>query len=229
VEGSQVAIHIKDSGIGIDPELLPRVFDLFTQADRSLDRSQGGLGIGLTLARSLVHLHGGELRAASAGLGQGSEFTVTLPRIIEHRSTPAADLPIETARSGPTSSRRILLVDDNTDLAAALSGLMRRQGHEVRIAHDGHQAIEVASTFLPELGLVDIGLPGMTGLEVAQRLRQLPGFDRVVLVAMTGYGQPEDRRRSAEAGFDHHLVKPVPPEQIQKILSEMEVAPSAAT
>ena len=229
VEGSQVAIHIKDSGIGIDPDLLPRVFDLFTQADRSLDRSQGGLGIGLTLARSLVHLHGGELRAASAGLGQGSEFTVTLPRIIEHRSTQAADLPIEAARSHPTSSRRILLVDDNTDLAAALSGLMRRQGHDVRIAHDGHQAIDVASTFLPEVGLVDIGLPGMTGFEVAQRLRQLPGFDRVVLVAMTGYGQPEDRRRSAEAGFDHHLVKPVPPEQIQKILSEMEVAPSAAT
>ncbi|HLJ94820.1 MAG TPA: PAS domain S-box protein [Gemmataceae bacterium] len=219
-QGEQVVVWIKDEGVGIAPDLLPQIFDLFVQGDKSLERSQGGLGIGLTVVRKLIELHGGQITAHSAGPGRGSEFVVRLPA---GKGTAKQEVgePQGQAAS-PPASRRVLVVDDNTDAAESIAMLLRLWGHRVRVAYTGPEALRAAEEYQPDVAFLDIGLPGMDGYEVARRLRQQPTFQRTVLAAVTGYGQEDDRRRSAEAGFNHHLTKPVAPETLQKILAEAE-------
>jgi PAS domain S-box-containing protein len=215
-EGDEAVLQVRDSGVGIAPDLMPRIFDLFTQAERSLARSQGGLGIGLCLVQRLVEMHGGKVAVYSA-LGQGSEFVVRLPvALTDQPRSPSP--PTEKAKpTGP--SLRVLVVDDSVDMARSLEMLLRESGHDVRTAHDGPAALETARDYRPNVVLLDIGLPELDGYEVAKRMRQNAVLQDVVLVAMTGYGQESDRRRAREAGFDHHLVKPAGFEQIQKILA----------
>jgi|GEM_PF-432458 len=222
-EQEHVEIQVRDTGIGISPELLPRVFDLFTQELRSLDRSQGGLGIGLTLVRSLVEMHGGTVKVYSEGHGRGSEFVVTLPRLVEvpqEAPAPVDSLERDTRFGSEENpfSKRILVVDDNVDGAVMLARILEGWGHEVLVAFDGHEAIETARKELAEVVLLDIGLPGISGYQIAEVLRSLPEYERVLLVALTGYGQNEDRRKSADAGFDFHLVKPVDPFELKRLL-----------
>ncbi len=229
-EQESVAIHVRDNGIGIAAELLPRVFDLFTQGQRALDRTDGGLGIGLALVHRIVSLHGGTVKAFSAGPGQGSEFVVTLPAAWTGARAELA-VPTEGEKSmtaGPDSQkrehkrRRLMVIDDNKDAAESMSMLFELWGHEVVCAYDGRAALETAAKYRPDAVFLDIGLPGMDGYEIAERLRELPDSAHTVLVAITGYGQDEDRRRSREAGIDHHLVKPVAPETLQKLLDLLE-------
>ena len=206
-EGNEVVVGIRDTGVGIPAEVLPHVFDMFTQADRSLDRSQGGLGIGLTLARKIVQVHGGAVQAFSDGPNKGSEFVVRLPVIGEPAFHKAE---IGYASLSPSACpRRILVVDDNADSIETMSMLLKLSGHEVDVACDGESALEVATKFRPEIILLDVGLPGMHGYQVAERLRSQPENKNVVIVALTGYGQERDRLRAIEAGFDYHFVKPV--------------------
>jgi CheY-like chemotaxis protein len=206
VENGEAVIQVADTGIGLPPEMLTRVFDLFAQADRTLDRSEGGLGIGLTVAKKLTEMHGGTISADSAGLGQGSTFTVRLPLSDE---LPAGETHVpEADHDQPLRPRRILVVDDNRDTAHSCAMLLKTLGHEVQTAFEGHEALETARTFRPEAIFLDIGLPGMNGYEVARTLRS-EGFADEVIVAISGYGQAEDRQRSEDAGFDDHLVKPV--------------------
>jgi signal transduction histidine kinase/DNA-binding response OmpR family regulator len=217
-EAGEVVFRVRDTGIGIPREMLASVFELFTQADRSLDRSQGGLGIGLTLVKSLVEMHGGSVRASSEGPGKGSEFVVRLPALPADPPPPSANGSREVAGAG--ARRRVLVVDDNVDGADSLAILLRAARHEVAVSHDGAAALREAEAFRPEVVLLDIGLPGMSGYEVARRLRQLPGLEGVLLVALTGYGQDEDRQRSRDAGIDHHLVKPADPQALQQLLGD---------
>ncbi len=206
-EDGVATILVRDSGIGIAPDVLPTIFDVFTQADRGLDRAQGGLGVGLSLVRSLVQLHGGRVEAHSAGPGRGSEFLVRLPLLAASReSTVAAEAATGATRAG---ARRVLVVDDAADAASSLAELLALWGHAVRTASDGASALEVAREFRPDVVLLDIGMPDMDGFETARRLRAEHGPDAMVLVAVTGYGQEDDRRRSRDAGFRHHLVKPL--------------------
>ena len=213
---------MRDSGIGLAPEMLSRVFDLFVQVDNSVARSQGGLGIGLTLARSLVEMHGGHISARSAGVGKGSEFTVRLPlapeTVGEASSEPAGrDEPRREAVAKP---RRILVVDDNVDAAETLAMLLKLGGHSVEVAHDGATATRLAQASRFDLAFLDLGMPAMDGYELARRLRADKALAGMRLVALTGWGQDEDRRRSAEAGFDLHVVKPVEPDMLEKVLSD---------
>jgi PAS domain S-box-containing protein len=205
----EVVVSVKDSGIGIAPEVLPRIFDLFVQGDRALDRSQGGLGIGLTLARNLVEAHGGSIAAASPGLGQGSEFTVRLPSASGRAVTEREGEEPALRTSAEKTGLRVLLVDDNADAADVLAEVLRRAGHEVAVAYDGPQALAVARTFEPNTALLDIGLPVLDGYELAQKLRELLADRPLRLIAVTGYGQDTDKSRSRAAGFDAHLVKPI--------------------
>jgi PAS domain S-box-containing protein len=216
-EDEQVVLRVRDSGAGMAPDLLPKVFDLFTQGERSLDRSQGGLGIGLTLVRRLVEMHGGSVEAKSEGPRKGSELIVRLPAppISPQEQAPAV-APAEarraseaTAIKGTGQPRRVLVVDDNHDVAETLAMLLESLGHRVEMAHDGRRAIEIAQALQPEVVVLDIGLPGMDGYQVAKEIRRKPPLQKAMLIALSGYGQEEDRRRSQEAGFDYHLVKPV--------------------
>jgi len=207
-------IRVRDDGMGLAPELLSRVFDLFTQADRSLDRSQGGLGIGLTLVRLLVEMHGGRVEARSEGPGKGSEFEVRLPIKPAARAARAAERPARE-RAAPM---RVLVVEDHADSADMMRFVLELAGHDVRAVADGHAALETARAFDPDLVLCDIGLPGMDGYEVAARMRADPALKRARLVAVSGYGQDEDRRRSRDAGFDEHLTKPVHPDALEALL-----------
>jgi two-component system, chemotaxis family, CheB/CheR fusion protein len=215
----EIVVRVRDDGAGMAPETLPRVFDLFMQAERSYDRAGGGLGIGLTLVRRLVELHGGSVEAQSAGLGKGSELVVRLPVSPQRTPEPDADTAGSTADPGATSLRRILVVDDNEDSADSLALLLRLRGHDVKVAYDGPEALETAGSFHPEVVLLDIGLPGLDGYQVASRLRQRRRNKRVLLVALTGYGQENDQRLAREAGFDHHLTKPVDPQVIYELLA----------
>jgi PAS domain S-box-containing protein len=229
-EGDRVVFRIRDNGIGIPPKMLSKVFDLFTQVDHSLDRSQGGLGLGLTLVRSLVELHGGTVQAQSAGLGKGSEFVVSLPSCESEEASADPDAAADHAEIVPPSPAarrerepcRVLVVDDNVISAQSLELLLRLEGHQVRIVHDGPEALAAASKHRFDVLLMDIGLPGMSGYEVARRLRQQPETGNPLLVAVTGYAEDEARRLSRDAGFDHHLVKPVDPEEILALLASVQ-------
>jgi PAS domain S-box-containing protein len=218
VEDGEAVVAVRDDGKGMSAELLARAFDLFVQETRSFDRAQGGLGIGLTLVRTLVKMHGGSVQASSDGAGRGSAFVVRLPL------APAA--PAEVRPAAPPANAdtgvplRVLVVDDNVDAAYAMKHVLKLSGHRVVLAHDGPTALAAAAAEPPELVLLDIGLPGMDGYTVAARLREA-GHDRAALVAITGYGQEEDLRRSTEAGFDHHLIKPVDGAMLRKLIAGM--------
>lgn len=218
-DAGQAWMSVRDTGIGIAPEMLPRVFDMFTQVDQSPGRAQGGLGIGLTLVRGLVELHGGTVEARSEGLGWGSEFIVRLPlaAAVAPKSPPPAEHP-----ACNLAARRILVVDDNRDAANSLGRLLGVLGADVRIAHDGPAALKVLATFHPEVMLLDLGMPGMDGLEVARQIRRQPEHRAVTLIALTGWGQAEDRRRTQLAGFDHHLTKPVDIQLLLSLLASLE-------
>ena len=213
-EEDQAVVRVRDNGIGLAPESLAAIFDMFVQVDRSLERTQAGLGVGLTLSRQLVLLHGGTIEAKSAGVGQGSEFTVRLPLA---GGAPATADP-EARRLRARQSRRILLADDNVDFADSLAELFAARGHEVRVAHNGAEALAAAAAFNPDFAFLDIGMPKVHGYEVARRLRDMPATSECVLIAVTGWGQEDDRQRAREAGFDRHIVKPVDPAQIDLIL-----------
>jgi len=222
-EDDEVALKVQDTGVGIASELLPHIFDLFTQAERSLDRSQGGLGVGLCLVKRLVEMHGGRVEISSV-LGKGSEFVVRLPVLMTHELPPSLTDNETVEPTGP--SFRVLVVDDNVDAAQALEMLLTELGHDVQTAYDGPSALQAAIDSPPNVVLLDIGLPGMDGYEVAAKMRQRPIFKNVILVAMTGYGQESDRQRSLEAKFDHHMVKPPDFHKLQQILataSEMTI------
>ncbi len=204
----RVRITVKDEGQGIDPEFQPHIFDLFAQADQSLDRSEGGLGIGLTLVKHLVELHGGTVEAHSDGPGQGTEVTVTLPaRLAEADPAEVSPVPART-RVTPAAPSRILVVDDLMASAETLMTLLEMEGFEVKVANEGRSALQIAQDFRPDVVLLDIGLPGMNGFEVAHQLRNQPASRDALLIALTGYGEAESRTRSAQAGFDYHMVKP---------------------
>lgn len=212
-EGSDAVIAISDNGSGISAELLPHVFDLFVQGERTLDRAQGGLGIGLAVVKRLVEMHNGAISARSEGIGHGSTFQIRLPRI----ARPAA--PVTRADHIDAPPQRVLVVDDNTDAADSLSMLLALQGHTVEVAYSGQEAIRRAEVFRPDVALLDIGLPGMSGHELARSLRAMPHLHGIRLVAITGYGQPEDYQRTHEAGFDDHLVKPIEQSALQRSLA----------
>lgn len=224
-DGDSVVLRVHDNGIGIAPELLPHIFDLFTQAERSLDRSEGGLGIGLCLVQRLVDLHSGSVQAHSV-VGQGSEFVVELP-LMQARGT-RTPLPARPTLEPDSAMLRALVVDDNVDAAISLADILRLTGHEVRVSHDGLDALQVAGDWCPDLVLLDIGLPGLTGLEVARRIRAQPRLRKMVLVALTGYGQETDRLEAMQAGFDHHMVKPAEFAAIECILDVVAAAAAQA-
>jgi PAS domain S-box-containing protein len=215
-EGSEAVVRVRDEGAGIRPDLLPHIFDLFVQGDRSLERTQGGLGIGLTVVQKLIEMHGGTVTAHSAGLGRGTEFVVRLPCLEAAPRQQPTRAPSSVA--GGSVSRRVLVVDDNVDAAESVGILLKMWGHEVRLAHTGPDALRAAEGYQPEVVLLDIGLPGMNGYEVAKHLRQEPQLTKTKLIAVTGYGQEEDRRRSKDAGFDHHLTKPVELDALHALL-----------
>jgi PAS domain S-box-containing protein len=216
-EGDEAVARVRDDGIGISAEMLPHLFDPFAQADSSLDRAHGGLGIGLTLVRSLAQLHGGTATARSDGIGCGSEFTIRLPC-----AERIADEAVAPDRQHIGASRRILVVDDNHDAANTLALILSTYGHVTELASDGSQALMATQRFNPEIVLLDIGLPEMDGYEVARRIRQSRQGEDVLLIAITGYGQPNDRLRSQEAGFDRHLVKPVDIPQLLRLCAEYQ-------
>jgi PAS domain S-box-containing protein len=217
-EGPEATVRVRDTGIGVPPDVLGRVFEPFVQSDGSLARSEGGLGIGLTLVRSLVEMHGGTVEAHSPGLGQGSEFVVRLP-VRPGPSVAAERYESDEPASPLTHRSRVLVVEDNVDAAESLAALLRLWGHEVQVVNDGLAAIDAAREQRPEVVLLDIGLPGLDGYQVARKLREEVGLDHALLVAMTGYGQPEDRRRSQEAGIHLHYVKPVEPAILRELLA----------
>jgi len=219
-EGNDIVIKVRDTGIGIPPEKLPQMFELFAQGDRSLARSEGGLGIGLTLVRSLAEMHGGSVTATSEGPGKGSEFMVRLPAVAA-RAEEIPRLPAKTPQANAHRAR-ILIVDDNVDMVRGLVRLLELLGHDVQTAYDGPTAVEAARVHRPEFVLLDLGLPGMDGYQVATRLRQEQGSQDAVIIAVTGYGQEDDRCRSREAGFDHHLVKPIDHNVLVTLISQSQ-------
>jgi CheY-like chemotaxis protein len=224
-EGDEVVVRVRDTGVGIAPDLLPQIFDLFTQAQRTLDRSQGGLGIGLTIVRKVIEMHGGTTEAHSFGLGQGSEFIVRLPAL----KLPARPANIPAAkRAQPGQTWRVLVVDDNVDSADSTAAILRTSGHEVEVAYSAQKALEMAVEYQPDIMLLDIGLPDMDGYEVANHLRQTPELKEMRLIAITGYGQQSDRQRSREAGFDEHVVKPVDWRQLEELLAALMKRPRSS-
>jgi signal transduction histidine kinase len=224
-EGSDVVVKVKDSGIGIPAALLGKIFDMFTQADQSMERSGGGLGIGLSLVRGLVEMHGGSVEAYSDGSGQGSEFVVRLPAVLspgrgsQHNESEEEDLP-------SSSKCRILVVDDNRDAAISLGLMLKIMGHEPRTAFDGLEAVEAAEAFRPNVVLLDIGLPRLNGYDTCRRIRQQSWGETMVLIALTGWGQEEDKCRSKAAGFNFHMVKPVDPADLEKLIAGLLLTPA---
>jgi PAS domain S-box-containing protein len=220
-QGSDVVVSVRDNGLGIPSDKLASIFELFTQVDRSLERAQGGLGIGLALVKRLVEMHGGTVEASSPGPGLGSTFVVRLPVHTARKvETPPPAEPM------PTTSHRVLIVDDNRDAAASLGMLLRITGNEIQTVHDGLAAVEAAASFRPDVVLLDIGLPRLNGYDACRRIREQPWGKAMLLVALTGWGQEEDRRLSKDAGFDHHLVKPVDFAALMGLLAERKPAPA---
>jgi two-component system, sensor histidine kinase len=227
-EGETLVLTVRDTGIGIPPEMLPHVFEMFAQADRSLERTTSGLGVGLSLSRRLIELHGGRLEAKSAGPGLGSEFTVRIPangaptddtagartgpRLVLSPGSPRASLSegetLSPAASGSGKCCRVLVVDDNEDFADTLGRMLKSLGHEVRVEHDGLAGLAAARTFRPDIAFLDIGMPGLNGYDLARRLRAFPSTHGIVLIAVTGWGQANDRQRAHDAGFDEHPAGP---------------------
>jgi CheY-like chemotaxis protein len=227
VENGMLALTVSDNGIGIPQDLLPHVFDLFTQGERSPDRAQGGLGLGLALVKSLAELHGGRVAAHSDGPGKGSVFSVCLPLAPgQNLGMPSTQDGGHPAHVAPAAS--LLLVDDNVDAANTLAMLLELQGYQVSVAYEAKDALERAVTQAPGICLLDIGLPDMDGYELARRLRASPATRDAVLIALTGYGQAQDRERSVLAGFDHHLVKPVEIDRLTALLAQISKEPRAA-
>jgi two-component system CheB/CheR fusion protein len=216
-DGGKVEISVRDNGIGMSPDLRAHVFELFTQGDTYENRRRGGLGIGLTLARTLTEMHGGSIEARSAGEGQGSEFVVCLPASFS--SAPAVSARPDNAPAAAAELCRILVIEDNADQAQTLAALLSLWGYEVKTASEGAAGIAAAEEFKPELVLVDLGLPGISGYEVARRLRKHSQLKDVCIVAQTGWGDTTDRRRTKEAGFDHHLLKPLDPEELRAVIA----------
>lgn len=219
-------IRVRDTGIGIASDQIERVFDMFVQLDTSLERTVSGLGIGLTLAKNLVELHGGTMEVHSAGAGQGSEFVVRLPILVDAPEQSPPEAAVSELKTVP--GRRILVVDDNEDSAESLAILLSLAGNETHIAYDGLEAIEATATFKPDVVLLDIGLPKLNGYEVARKIRDQPWGQTMVLVALTGWGQEEDRRRSRDAGFNHHLTKPVDPLALTNLLAGLSLGQGAS-
>ncbi|MCE9604929.1 MAG: response regulator [Planctomycetia bacterium] len=220
--GDEVAVSVIDNGVGIPSEMIPRVFDLFTQVDRHLGRAQGGLGIGLALVRQLIEMHGGSVEARSEGPRRGSEFVVRLP--LASAPGDGSTEVVGESRSEVTAPRRVLVVDDNRDSAVTMAMLLGLMGAETNVAYDGRSALEVLDLFRPAVVLLDIGMEGMDGCEVARRIRQRTEYQDLILVAVTGWGQPEDRRRTQAAGFNHHLVKPVNADALRALMISLQSA-----
>ena len=219
--GLDAVVSVTDNGIGIPTHMLSHVFEMFTQVDGNLERSQGGLGIGLSIVQQLVQMHGGSVEARSDGLGTGSEFIVRLPVAL----SPALNQPAaEVNPIAPAARLRILVADDNHDSAASLAMLLTLEGNETRTAHDGLEALDVAATFRPDAILLDIGMPKLNGYEVCRRIRQQAWGKNMVVIALTGWGQDQDKRRSQEAGIDFHLVKPVDHAALKQLLSGVTAA-----
>jgi CheY-like chemotaxis protein len=211
-------VSVRDNGIGIAADMLPRIFEMFTQVDRASERSHSGLGIGLSLVKRLVEMHGGTVEAASEGPGRGSQFVVRLPILA---GNPAGQPPSVVDGQPATVPRRILVVDDNQDSAQSLAMLLKLTGHETRVAYDGLGAVEAAQSFRPDLVLLDLGLPKLSGFEACRQIRDQTWGKRTMMVALTGWGQEEDRCRSRDAGFDDHLVKPVDHAVLTRLLSRL--------
>jgi CheY-like chemotaxis protein len=217
-QDGEAIVSIRDTGIGIAAEHLPRIFDMFSQVTPALERIHGGLGIGLSLVRGFVELHGGTVEARSAGLGAGSEFAIRLP--VADAPRPSSPEPPSLAPVPPAARRfRVLVVDDNRDVARTLTLMLQLRGHEVRTAHDGAEAVQVADEFRADVILLDIGLPEMNGYDVARHIRQQPWGKNVALIALTGWGREEDHRRAMQAGFDHHLTKPVKADVVEQLIA----------
>jgi signal transduction histidine kinase/ActR/RegA family two-component response regulator len=225
-EAHHAVVRVSDTGIGITADLLPTIFDLFAQGDHSLDHAQGGLGVGLTIVRKLVEMHGGYVHAASAGPGKGSEFVVSLPTL----EVPAPQLDaVGPAEPGRSATRRlhVLVVDDNVDAAETLAVVLGLSGHTTKTAHSGLEALDEAQRLKPDVILLDIGLPLVNGYDVAKRLNEIPSLKDVPLIALSGYGHEEARQRSAQAGFAHHLVKPVDPAKLEQLLDALQRGPGS--
>jgi CheY-like chemotaxis protein len=218
--GDWVSVSVRDTGIGIPVEALGDIFGMFSQVDRSIERSSGGLGIGLALVKGLVEMHGGTVTAESEGQGKGCTFTVILPTLVASKEAAAEAHP-EKGQAGSKVKRRILVVDDNRDGADSLATMLGLLKNDVRTAHDGVEALELAEVFRPELILMDVGMPRLNGLEATHRIRELEWACKVTIIALTGWGQDNDRERSREAGCDGHLVKPVNLADLEKLLAEI--------
>jgi len=216
IENEQLRICVKDNGIGLSPTALADIFTMFSQVQDSHARTEGGLGIGLALVKGLVDLHGGTIEVFSEGPGRGSEFVVVLPCRLSDAAHPRESAPTQSTIRG----RKVLVADDNRDAANALALLLRLAGHDVRVAHDGEGALALAREFEPDCAVLDIGMPDLNGYEVARRLRQSTSGKKVRLIALTGWGQDEDKRRAHDAGFDHHLTKPVDRERLDALLAQ---------
>jgi len=226
-QGSDAVVKVKDIGVGIPSDVLPKVFEMFTQANRSLERSQGGLGIGLSLVRGLVEMHGGRVEAYSEGQGKGSEFVVRLSVLLSPVRGPQPEGGEGDGTPCPRSSKcRVLVVDDNEDSANSLGLMLQIMGFDTRMAYDGLEAVDAAAAFRPAAVLLDIGLPKLSGYDACRRIREQPSGDRMLLIAQTGWGQEEDKCRAKEAGFNFHMVKPVDPAAVEKLLSGLLLAPA---
>jgi signal transduction histidine kinase/ActR/RegA family two-component response regulator len=223
VREGEVRAHVKDNGVGLAPDTIDEIFEMFAQADRSLERSTMGLGVGLSLSRKLAELHGGTLEARSEGLGKGAEFIVRIPALELEAPAPARRSAAGSARAA--RSRRVLVVDDNRDFATSLASVLQTMGHEVRVEHDGLAGLAAGESFRPHIAFLDIGMPGLNGYELAKRLRALPATAASILVAVTGWGQPNDLQRAKDAGFDEHMVKPLEIDRLEALLG----APAGTT
>jgi CheY-like chemotaxis protein len=218
VHDASVEVTVHDTGVGVDPAMQHRIFELFEQADKSLERGNAGLGIGLTLARQLVQLHGGEIAVASEGIGRGATFTVRLPR---SQSDAAAPTPAPPGDGAAPHALRIVVADDNVDFAESLQAILEINGHDVTIVPDGEAALAAIRRQLPDLAILDIGMPGLNGYELARRLRAEAATASLYLIAVTGWGQAADRQAASDAGFDRHLVKPLEPDALLEVLAAL--------